>query len=43
MKEFEKQFWQIKQDHFDVVLFFKKGKFYELFEGIFCALLKSNF
>ena len=31
--QFEKQFWDIKKDYFDVVLFFKKGKFYEMFEG----------
>lgn len=30
---FEKQFWDIKKDRFDMVLFFKKGKFYEMFEG----------
>jgi len=30
---FEKQFWDIKKENFDVVLFFKKGKFYEMFEG----------
>lgn len=29
---FEKQFWDIKKDHFDTVIFFKKGKFYELYE-----------
>jgi DNA mismatch repair protein MSH6 len=29
---FEEQFWRIKQDHFDTVLFFQKGKFYELYE-----------
>ena len=29
---FEKQFWEIKQNHFDTVLFFQKGKFYELYE-----------
>ncbi|WWD22313.1 hypothetical protein CI109_106804 [Kwoniella shandongensis] len=29
---FEKQFWEIKQDHYDTVLFFQKGKFYELYE-----------
>lgn len=29
---FEKQFWEIKQDHWDTVLFFQKGKFYELYE-----------
>ncbi|KAF8761085.1 DNA mismatch repair [Rhizoctonia solani] len=30
---FEKQFWEIKQNHFDTVLFFQKGKFYELYEN----------
>jgi len=30
---FERQFWDIKKEHFDVVLFFKKGKFFEMFEG----------
>ncbi|WVQ64535.1 uncharacterized protein L199_002702 [Kwoniella botswanensis] len=30
---FEAQFWNIKQDHFDTVLFFQKGKFYELYEN----------
>src|SRR5690606_11994164 len=29
---FEKQFWDIKRKHFDKVIFFKKGKFYELYE-----------
>lgn len=29
---FEKQFWDIKKKHFDTVIFFKKGKFYELYE-----------
>ena len=29
---FEKQFWELKQNHFDTVLFFQKGKFYELYE-----------
>ncbi|ORY03012.1 DNA mismatch repair protein Msh6 [Basidiobolus meristosporus CBS 931.73] len=29
---FEKQFWEIKASHFDTVVFFKKGKFYELYE-----------
>lgn len=29
---FEKQFWAIKKKHFDTVLFFQKGKFYELYE-----------
>ncbi|KAJ8509001.1 hypothetical protein ONZ45_g8776 [Pleurotus djamor] len=29
---FEKQFWEIKQNHYDTVLFFQKGKFFELYE-----------
>ncbi|KAJ3053991.1 DNA mismatch repair protein msh6 [Rhizophlyctis rosea] len=29
---FERQFWEIKRDHWDTVVFFKKGKFYELYE-----------
>ncbi|RUS19437.1 hypothetical protein BC937DRAFT_87471 [Endogone sp. FLAS-F59071] len=29
---FEKQFWEIKSQHWDTVVFFKKGKFYELYE-----------
>ncbi|PSS36954.1 hypothetical protein PHLCEN_2v1170 [Hermanssonia centrifuga] len=29
---FETQFWKIKQNHFDTVLFFQKGKFLELYE-----------
>lgn len=32
MTPFEKQFWGIKQDYYDTVLFFQKGKFYELYE-----------
>lgn len=31
--EFEKQYWEIKRDLMDVVLFFKKGKFYEVYEN----------
>ncbi|KAF9923433.1 DNA mismatch repair protein msh6 [Linnemannia zychae] len=31
--EFERQFWEIKGEHFDSVVFFKKGKFYELYEN----------
>lgn len=27
---FETQFWEIKQNHYDTVLFFQKGKFFEL-------------
>ena len=30
---FEKQFWEIKCNYFDTVVFFKKGKFYELYEN----------
>ena len=30
---FEKQYWQIKKDLWDTVVFFKKGKFYELYEN----------
>ncbi|EIW67861.1 hypothetical protein TREMEDRAFT_40008 [Tremella mesenterica DSM 1558] len=30
---FERQFWEIKQNHYDTVLFFQKGKFFELYEG----------
>ncbi|CAG8542071.1 1112_t:CDS:10 [Diversispora eburnea] len=29
---FEKQFWEIKSKHWDTIVFFKKGKFYELYE-----------
>ncbi|GAA6027763.1 hypothetical protein JCM8097_008022 [Rhodosporidiobolus ruineniae] len=29
---FEYQFWEIKQHHYDTVLFFQKGKFFELYE-----------
>ncbi|KAI8593896.1 muts domain V-domain-containing protein [Geranomyces variabilis] len=29
---FEKQFWEIKCNHWDTVVFFKKGKFFELYE-----------
>ncbi|KAG0378622.1 DNA mismatch repair protein msh6 [Mortierella sp. AD032] len=31
--EFERQFWEIKGQNFDSVVFFKKGKFYELYEN----------
>ncbi|KAJ3091283.1 DNA mismatch repair protein msh6 [Quaeritorhiza haematococci] len=30
--DFERQFWEIKANHWDTVVFFKKGKFYELYE-----------
>ncbi|GAB7338246.1 hypothetical protein MBLNU457_4576t1 [Dothideomycetes sp. NU457] len=29
---FEKQYWEIKQKFMDTIVFFKKGKFYELYE-----------
>lgn len=29
---FERQFWEIKKEYFDTIVFFKKGKFYELYE-----------
>eukprot|EP00127_Corallochytrium_limacisporum_P003619 Clim_evm7s151 gene=Clim_evmTU7s151 len=29
---FEKQYWEIKKEYWNTVLFFKKGKFYELYE-----------
>ena len=29
---FEKQYWEIKSKNYDTVVFFKKGKFYELYE-----------
>lgn len=32
LKPFEKQFWRIKKNNFDTVLFFQKGKFFELYE-----------
>lgn len=32
LSPFEAQFWRVKQQHFDTVVFFKKGKFYELYE-----------
>ncbi|EPX73720.1 MutS protein [Schizosaccharomyces octosporus yFS286] len=32
-KPFEKQFWEIKKNLMDTVVFFQKGKFYELYEN----------
>eukprot|EP01102_Stenamoeba_stenopodia_P007828 TRINITY_DN2212_c0_g1_i3.p1 TRINITY_DN2212_c0_g1~~TRINITY_DN2212_c0_g1_i3.p1 ORF type:complete len:1014 (+),score=190.06 TRINITY_DN2212_c0_g1_i3:250-3291(+) len=32
LKPFEQQFWDVKKKHFDTVVFFKKGKFFELYE-----------
>jgi hypothetical protein len=29
---FERQYWEIKKDNWDTIVFFKKGKFYELYE-----------
>lgn len=31
--DFERQFWDIKKEYYDTVIFFKKGKFYELYEN----------
>lgn len=33
LSDFERQFWEIKAAHFNQVVFFKKGKFYELYEN----------
>ena len=30
---FEKQYWEIKSSNYDCLVFFKKGKFYELYES----------
>jgi len=30
---FEKQYWEVKQKLWDTIVFFKKGKFYELYEN----------
>eukprot|EP00005_Dracoamoeba_jomungandri_P001918 CAMPEP_0174261124 /NCGR_PEP_ID=MMETSP0439-20130205/11245_1 /TAXON_ID=0 /ORGANISM="Stereomyxa ramosa, Strain Chinc5" /LENGTH=1218 /DNA_ID=CAMNT_0015345551 /DNA_START=27 /DNA_END=3684 /DNA_ORIENTATION=- len=32
MTQYEKQYWEIKQNHWDKIIFFKKGYFYELYE-----------
>ncbi|KAJ1508928.1 DNA mismatch repair protein msh6 [Coelomomyces lativittatus] len=32
MTDFEKQYWDVKANYFDCVVFFQKGKFYELYE-----------
>lgn len=29
---FERQFWEIKSVNYDTIVFFKKGKFYELYD-----------
>lgn len=31
--DFERQFWDIKKEYYDTIIFFKKGKFYELYEN----------
>lgn len=36
---FETQFWEIKQNHYDTVLFFQKGKFFELVHSVFTRSL----
>lgn len=41
-KPFEKQYWEIKAKHFDTVVFFKKGFFYELYEMDAGATFLSN-
>lgn len=28
---FERQYWEVKKDHMQSILFFKKGKFYEVY------------
>eukprot|EP01117_Protostelium_nocturnum_P001422 TRINITY_DN1172_c0_g1_i3.p1 TRINITY_DN1172_c0_g1~~TRINITY_DN1172_c0_g1_i3.p1 ORF type:complete len:979 (-),score=309.18 TRINITY_DN1172_c0_g1_i3:1348-4284(-) len=33
MKPYVQQFWAIKKNNFDMILFYKKGRFYELYEG----------
>jgi DNA mismatch repair protein MSH6 len=33
LSPFERQYWEVKRKHFDTVVFFKKGKFYELYEN----------
>uniref|UniRef100_A0A7S3A7M2 DNA mismatch repair protein n=1 Tax=Rhodosorus marinus TaxID=101924 RepID=A0A7S3A7M2_9RHOD len=43
---FQKQFWNIKKDHFDVLLMFKKGKFYEMYDrdaDIGASVLNLNY
>jgi DNA mismatch repair protein MSH6 len=33
LSPFEQQYWTIKKDFYDTIVFFKKGKFYELYEN----------
>ncbi len=33
MANMERQYWDIKSKHFNIVVFFKKGKFYELYDA----------
>lgn len=32
--ESQKQYWEVKKQYRDVIIFFKVGKFYELYEGL---------
>src|SRR3989338_6603944 len=32
MTGMERQYWEIKMKYFDLILFFKKGKFYEIYD-----------
>ena len=32
LSPFQRQFWSIKKDNYDIVIFFKKGKFYEMYD-----------
>ncbi|CCW66969.1 unnamed protein product [Phytomonas sp. Hart1] len=33
MGNMERQYWEIKMKHFNIIIFFKKGKFYELYDN----------
>jgi DNA mismatch repair protein MSH6 len=33
LTSFEKQYWDVKRENMDCIIFFKKGKFYELYEA----------
>lgn len=33
MANMERQYWEIKSKHFNILIFFKKGKFYELYDN----------
>eukprot|EP00758_Cryptobia_borreli_P000713 Tbor_TRINITY_DN1475_c0_g1::TRINITY_DN1475_c0_g1_i1::g.630::m.630 len=32
MTDMERQYWDIKRDYFNIIILFKKGKFYELYD-----------